>query len=75
MSEKIIELMVKFIEESTSLIHLNMNGMNLSRDHVLAISGACVKSELLCALHMSENSIRRDPELVEEVLDTFGLNV
>ena len=67
--------MTEFISQSTTLIHLDLTAMNLSRESTVAISQACVKSETLAAVHLSDNGIRTEQEWTEEVLDVFGLSM
>ena len=91
-SEQFIDNLLAFIEDTKSLNHLDISGMNLGREfnpesyrhpydqsrhntnpQILDIAKACVKSPLLVGLHISDNGLSQDQELMSEVLDIFGL--
>jgi len=41
---------------------------------IISLARACSESPFLLGLHMSDNGLREDKELLLEVLDMFGLN-
>lgn len=56
------------------LYHLDLSGMNLADEQIIQISQTATMCEGLIALHMSDNGIRAEKELLGEVLDLFGLS-
>ena len=57
------------------LNHIDLSGMNFSNEQVLqAAEAALCQSESLLAIHLSDNGIRFDPEVRDEILDMMGLN-
>ena len=48
--------------------------MNLADEQIIQISQTATMCEGLIAIHMSDNGIRAEKELLDEVLDLFGLS-
>jgi hypothetical protein len=55
------------------LHHIDLSGMNFSSEQLLEVAEtALCQTEHLCAIHLSDNGIRFDKELRDEILDMMG---
>lgn len=73
-SEEFVENLCEFIQKNEVLHHLDISGMNFADEQIIQISQNASQSESLVALHMSDDGIRTEKELLGEVLDIFGLS-
>ena len=55
------------------LNHLDICGMNFGKEELKALCGTLSSSDTLIAVHLSDNGLRSDPEMMLEVLDMFGI--
>lgn len=57
------------------LNHLDISGMNFSNEQLLQVADtALCQSENLLAIHLSDNGIRFNTEIRDEILDIMGLS-
>lgn len=56
-SDLFVDHLCDYIDAQKMLAHLNISGMNLSKDHIVKISKKVSKAEYLCSVHMSDNAI------------------
>lgn len=64
-----------FVKQDDLLHHLDLSGMNFSTEQLLQVAQTTLyNSENLLALHLSDNGIRFNQELRDELLDMMGLS-
>lgn len=65
--------MVEYLKVTDILNHLNLSGMNFHYNHLVDLSAQICNCPNLLAVHLSDNGIIRDQELMVDILDYFGL--
>lgn len=73
-SEDFVDNLCEFMQKNEALYHLDVSGMNFADEQIVQIAQTASQSEGLIAIHMSDNGIRTDKELLGEILDIFGLS-
>ena len=56
-SDLFVDHLCDYIDAQKMLAHLNISGMNFSKEHIVQISQKVAKAEYLCSVHMSDNAI------------------
>ena len=73
-SRDFVNHLCEFIKKNELLNHLDVSGMNFSKEQLLLVAEAALcQSESLLAIHLSDNGIRFDLETRDEILDMMGL--
>ena len=73
-SKEFIDNLFEFLAENYFINHIDFSGMGLQREHLLKISHLVQEPcSVVMALHLSDNGIRSNGELLEEVLDIFDI--
>ena len=73
-SEDFCDMIADYLSSSYYLNHVDLSGMNFSRDQLIQVATAAAQSEGLCGVHLSDNGLRKDEDLLGETLDAFGLD-
>jgi Ran GTPase-activating protein (RanGAP) involved in mRNA processing and transport len=73
-SDSFIELMSEYLKVTDILNHLDLSGMNFNGDQMREITEYICNSPNLLGVHLNDNGIARDKELMLEILDKFGLD-
>ena len=47
--------------------------MNYNKEQILAVATAAAHAEGLCSIHLNDNGIKPDKDLMEDILDGFGI--
>lgn len=55
------------------LNHLDISGMNFGKEELKALCATLSQSDTLISIHLCDNSLRSDPELMLEIIDMFGV--
>jgi len=63
------------MKESKILNHMNFSGMNLSEDYLRIILKCLSKSRLIMGIHLNDNGITKNNQLMLELMDILGLNI
>lgn len=74
--DKFIGYLTAFIAGSPLLMHLNLNGMDLSEKQILDIvDGGILKSKTLVGVHLTGNQIRIGSEFRAKVCSMLGISL
>ena len=70
-----VENVCDFMRKNNLLNHVDLSGMNLNAEQILAIADTTLtQSESLLVIHLSDNGIGFDHDLRDEILDMMGLS-
>ena len=72
-SEEFLENFTEFLENTRMLNHLDISGMNFGKEELKALCATLSQSDTLISVHLSDNGLRSDQEMMSEVLDMFGI--
>lgn len=74
-SLEFVDNICEYMKKNDILNHVDLSGMNFNNDQVLQVADTALTfSESLLAIHLSDNGIRFDQELRDEILDMMGLS-
>ncbi len=68
-----LELLKQFLETSLVINHVKLSGMNYGKGQLIDFCRALYSCPLMLSVHLNDNEITRDSELMNELLDIFGL--
>jgi hypothetical protein len=66
--------LVSFIDQATSLYHLDVSGLSLSQKQIRQVAESAATSPVLLAIHMNSLGISTDSEFALDLLDIFGID-
>jgi uncharacterized protein YjbI with pentapeptide repeats len=72
-STQFIKNISKVFLNSVFFNHLNFSGMNIDKSHMSRLCNNLVNVQFLMAIHLNDNGITFDEDLLEECLDIFGI--
>jgi hypothetical protein len=72
-SEDFMENFNEYLENTKMLNHLDISGMNFGKEELKLICATLSANETLLAIHISDNGLRSESELLLEILDMFGI--
>lgn len=72
-SHKVLENLYSLFEKAYVLCHVKLSGMRFGKKPLLELCHNASKVRLLMSIHLNDNEINSDHELMQEVLDIFGL--
>lgn len=78
-SEDFLEQFCEYLEQTKSLVHIDLSGLNFEKEQLEAICPLLGKVTSLIGIHLSDMGIKRNPEdpdndLMLEILDYFGID-
>ena len=59
--------------KSFILCHVKLSGMNFTRPELIQLCKTMFRLPLLMSIHLNDNEINRDQEVLSEILDIFGI--
>ena len=68
-----MENLFDLFEKAYVLCHLKLSGMNFDGEQIILLCKKLTKVQLLMSIHLNDNEINSNDELIDEVLDIFGL--
>lgn len=72
-SMAVLENLDELFSNGIILNHFNMSGMNFTMDKIKLLCESIIKNDMLMSIHMNDNGITLDYELMLEILDMFGI--
>ena len=74
-SRKVLANLYSLFEKAYVLCHVKLSGMRFGPKPLLDLCNKASKVRLLMSIHLNDNEINSDPELMQEILDIFGLRL
>lgn len=72
-SDEFLQNLEILFKHGVILNHFNASGMNFTHDKIKYLCGSIIENKMLMSLHLNDNGITSDSNVMLEILDIFGI--